>query len=150
VQRGLFNFTILILNSDLTVPLILWGSTELLVCIACASIPVLRPLYKQIRGTDSSSVPYELGEAPSRQLDGSTKNNKNNSHLTAPADRRLSDTFVAQYSPNPCSIGTSRTTSTDGVHENHSDEDITLPGWGEGSGLSYSDGIRKTTQVIVV
>ncbi|KAI9645302.1 hypothetical protein NHQ30_006037 [Ciborinia camelliae] len=38
-----------------TVPLILWGSSELLVAIACACIPVLRPLYKRLRGQTKSS-----------------------------------------------------------------------------------------------
>ncbi|APA07333.1 hypothetical protein SS1G_13103 [Sclerotinia sclerotiorum 1980 UF-70] len=45
-----------------TVPLILWGSSELLVAIVCACIPVLRPLYKQLRGqekqSNESSGPY--------------------------------------------------------------------------------------------
>ncbi|KUJ09791.1 uncharacterized protein LY89DRAFT_711067 [Mollisia scopiformis] len=53
----------------LTLPLILWGSTELLICIVCASVPILRPLYKQVRGVHSSNTPYELGNTPSRQLD---------------------------------------------------------------------------------
>ena len=132
MQRGPFHFTILILHSDLTVPLILWGSTELLVCIACASIPVLRPLYKQIRGINSSSVPYELGELPSQQLGGSARSDKNNNHLTNSVDRRLSGAFVVQHGPNPYSIRTSSTTSIDGLHENHGDEDIILHGAGKG------------------
>ncbi|KAF7905835.1 hypothetical protein EAF00_000114 [Botryotinia globosa] len=45
-----------------TVPLILWGSSELLVAIVCACIPVLRPLYKRLRGqtksSDGGSGPY--------------------------------------------------------------------------------------------
>ncbi|TGO08770.1 hypothetical protein BTUL_0192g00040 [Botrytis tulipae] len=45
-----------------TVPLILWGSSELLVAIVCACIPVLRPLYKRLRGqtksSDEGSGPY--------------------------------------------------------------------------------------------
>ncbi|PQE13980.1 hypothetical protein CJF30_00006767 [Rutstroemia sp. NJR-2017a BBW] len=42
-------------TADYTLPLILWGSTELLVSIACATIPVLRPLYKKFRGQSKSS-----------------------------------------------------------------------------------------------
>ncbi|KAF4627114.1 hypothetical protein G7Y89_g11041 [Cudoniella acicularis] len=53
----------------LTLPLILWGSTELLICILCASIPILRPLYKHVRGIHSSNAAYELGHTPSRQLE---------------------------------------------------------------------------------
>ncbi|ATZ45203.1 hypothetical protein BCIN_01g00250 [Botrytis cinerea B05.10] len=45
-----------------TVPLILWGSSELLVAIVCACIPVLRPLYTRLRGqtksSDEGSGPY--------------------------------------------------------------------------------------------
>ncbi|KAF7914011.1 uncharacterized protein EAF01_000417 [Botrytis porri] len=45
-----------------TVPLILWGSSELLVAILCACIPILRPLYKRLRGqtksSDEGSGPY--------------------------------------------------------------------------------------------
>ncbi|EKG19496.1 hypothetical protein MPH_03360 [Macrophomina phaseolina MS6] len=41
-----------------TVPLILWGSTELLVCLLCATIPVLRPFYKKVTGKGSSTDPY--------------------------------------------------------------------------------------------
>ncbi|GME23092.1 hypothetical protein GTA08_BOTSDO05512 [Neofusicoccum parvum] len=41
-----------------TVPLLLWGSTELLVCLLCATIPVLRPFYKKVTGKGSSTDPY--------------------------------------------------------------------------------------------
>lgn len=43
---------------DATVPLLLWGSTELLVCLLCATIPVLRPFYKKVTGKGSSTDPY--------------------------------------------------------------------------------------------
>ncbi|TEY35930.1 hypothetical protein BOTCAL_0574g00050 [Botryotinia calthae] len=45
-----------------TVRLILWSSSELLVAIVCTCIPVLRPLYKRLRGqtksSDEGSGPY--------------------------------------------------------------------------------------------
>lgn len=50
---------------DDTVPLILWGSSELLVAIVCACIPVLRPLYKRLRGQTKSSE-EESGPYPNK------------------------------------------------------------------------------------
>ncbi|KAF7856285.1 hypothetical protein EAF04_009813 [Stromatinia cepivora] len=48
-----------------TVPLVLWGSSELLVAIVCACIPVLRPLYKrscgQTKQSDERSGPNRSG-----------------------------------------------------------------------------------------
>ncbi|PQE20519.1 hypothetical protein CJF30_00001814 [Rutstroemia sp. NJR-2017a BBW] len=47
---------------DDTVPFTLWGFTELLVSMACGTIPVLRPLYKLLRGQSKSS---DGGSGPS-------------------------------------------------------------------------------------
>ncbi|ORY57420.1 uncharacterized protein BCR38DRAFT_299344, partial [Pseudomassariella vexata] len=41
-----------------TVPILFWGSTELLVCLLCSTLPGLRPFYKKITGGNSSMDPY--------------------------------------------------------------------------------------------
>lgn len=59
-------------TSDETVSLILWNSTELTVTILCATIPTLRPLYKQCMRLFSRSN----DRRQSYRLDGSTPKNE--------------------------------------------------------------------------
>ncbi|KAK9787634.1 putative Integral membrane protein pth11 [Seiridium cardinale] len=41
-----------------TVPVLIWGSSELLVCLLCATIPALRPFYKVVTSNGSSADQY--------------------------------------------------------------------------------------------
>ncbi|ESZ97236.1 hypothetical protein SBOR_2359 [Sclerotinia borealis F-4128] len=115
-----------------TVPLILWGSSELLVAIACACIPVLRPLYKQLRGqmksTDERSGPYP---------------NKSNSKLgQAYALSSMSrDKFAATKRQPKGSKYSAQVDSERGVAgmDNGSDESILREAW--------RFGIKETTEV---
>ncbi|CZR69627.1 related to integral membrane protein pth11 [Phialocephala subalpina] len=131
----------------LTMPLILWGSTELLVCIMCASIPVLRPLYKKVRGTASSSVQYELGDARSRSLGTNTKGTTKSGYLTSSVSQRLSGAFGNQPNSTSSLRGSSTNIIMAGGQENLSDDNIMLrdiPGRLE-SGLGR--GIQMTREV---
>lgn len=70
-----------------TVPLILWGSTELLVCLLCATIPVLRPFYKKVTGKGSSTDPYSNGNTGSKF--SSTGNSQTPGKLDSATKSRL-------------------------------------------------------------
>lgn len=49
-------FTVYLTRPDDTVPMLIWSATESCVTIMCSSIPVLRPLYVQIKyGKDGKS-----------------------------------------------------------------------------------------------
>lgn len=96
-------------------PLILWGGTELLVCIVCASIPVLRPFYKKLRGTANSSAQYELGDTPSQRLETHTKGTAKNSCLPHLGSQRLSGAFRSQ--PEPATSLGSSSSNTVMAHE---------------------------------
>lgn len=127
-------------NPDVTLPLILWGSTELLVCILCASIPTLRPLYKTIRGTSSSHDIYELGNTPSRALENGSTIQGKSAYLSRSASRPFGGTSAT---------GMSTMVSMGQQHENSSDEEILrdIKGRMDTTNSGKEEQIYRTTQV---
>ncbi|KAF8862786.1 hypothetical protein BDZ45DRAFT_798959 [Acephala macrosclerotiorum] len=149
----------------LTLPLILWGSTELLICILCASIPTLRPLYKHVRRIHSSNAPYELGNTPPRQLETGHKELDSNTKASYHSRSTNQDGGGAKNTAMMLGgEGAQTTMFMGGTHDNSSDEDI-LQGmkgrFGDaeldleiGVGVREGEydnkkGIHKTTQIDV-
>lgn len=97
----------------------LWGSTEMMLCLVCASVPILRPLYKEIRGINSSAAVYELGNTPSKQLEtGRTK--EHGSHTRSKSTRGDDKRNMGILSGNREGQGF----NTTAFHNNSSDEEI--------------------------
>lgn len=126
-------------------PLIIWSSTELLVCIICASIPVLRPFYKKVRGAVSSSAQYELDDTTSRPQGSHPNGTAKNSYLTHSVSQRLSGPFGNQPDSAASLRGLSANIMMAGEHENFSDDDIMLRDTRSCPELGVGGGVQTTT-----
>jgi hypothetical protein len=129
--------------------MLLWSSTEVLMTIICACIPVLRPLYVRIaygsRGDSSypssgnkksSSMAYELGPSAGHSM---LKSNASHS------EHREEDVYVGHRR------GDSTSHVKAGVRErNTSEESILREEQGANGGFEGWGEIKRTDEIVVV
>ncbi|ETS86926.1 hypothetical protein PFICI_00754 [Pestalotiopsis fici W106-1] len=116
-----------------TVPILIWGSSELMVCILCATIPVLRPFYKHVTGRGSSTDPY------SNKNYGSQGPNGSNWQELEPTSRTKNATeSVTWKSRNAATV----------KGDNASDESALFQS-DDADTRKFAGGIKRTTEVNV-